>query len=68
MGFEVDGGCHGHVGPFLDGGGPVASSGSVSDVVALDLRAQGVNRLVLDGRPLPGDPAMRFAPFTRAVG
>lgn len=53
MGFEVDGGCHGHVGPFLDDGGPAASSGSVSDVVALDLRAQGVNRLVLDGRIAP---------------
>ncbi|MFI5590713.1 hypothetical protein ACIA5G_37095 [Amycolatopsis sp. NPDC051758] len=25
-------------------------------------------RLVLAGRPLPGDPAKRFAPFTRAVG
>ncbi|MFF1612023.1 GNAT family N-acetyltransferase [Amycolatopsis sp. NPDC058278] len=25
-------------------------------------------RLVLAGRPLPGDPTMRFAPFTRAVG
>ena len=25
-------------------------------------------RLVLHGRPLPGDPALRFAPFTRAIG
>ncbi|MEV6829736.1 GNAT family N-acetyltransferase [Amycolatopsis sp. NPDC051102] len=25
-------------------------------------------RLVLGGRALPGDPAMRFAPFTRAIG
>ncbi|WP_285482568.1 hypothetical protein [Amycolatopsis sp. NBRC 101858] len=24
-------------------------------------------RLVLDGRALPGDPSMRFAPFTRAL-
>lgn len=24
-------------------------------------------RLVLDGRPLPGDPSLRFAPFTRAM-
>jgi hypothetical protein len=24
-------------------------------------------RLVLGGRPLPGDPAKRFAPFTRAA-
>ncbi len=151
MGFEVDGGCQGHVGTFADDGGPGASPGSLSDVFALDLHAQGVDRrpllerlgtpfvvdggfafgvdighvtvigpvvataedqaralirgvaraasgevrvdpdfrfpgltawvrerglvptapaprLVLDGRPLPGDPAMRFAPFTRAVG
>lgn len=25
-------------------------------------------RMVLDGRPLPGDPTRRFAPFTRALG
>ncbi|MFJ9783621.1 GNAT family N-acetyltransferase [Amycolatopsis sp. NPDC101161] len=24
-------------------------------------------RLVLDGRPIPGDPSLRFAPFTRAM-
>ncbi|MEA5365893.1 GNAT family N-acetyltransferase [Amycolatopsis sp., V23-08] len=151
MGFEVDGGCQGHAGTFADDGGPGASPGSLSDVFALDLRAQGVDRrrllerlgtpfvvdggfafgvdighvtvigpvvattgdqakalirgvartasgevrvdpdfrfpaltawvrerglvpaapaprLVLGGRALPGDAAMRFAPFTRAVG
>jgi GNAT superfamily N-acetyltransferase len=151
MGFVADGGCQGHTGTFADDGGPGASPGSLSDVFALDLAAQGVDRrpllerlgtpfvvdggfafgtdighvtvigpvvaateeqarrlirgvarsvpgevrvdpdhrfpglttwvrerglvpgapaprLVLDGRPLPGDPSMRFAPFTRAVG
>jgi GNAT superfamily N-acetyltransferase len=151
MGFVPDGGCQGHVGTFADDGGPGASPGSLSDVLALDLLAQGVDRrpllerlgtpfvvdggfafgvdighvtvigpvvagaeeqakalirgvarsvsgevrvdpdfrfpgltawvrerglaptapaprLVLAGRPLPGDPSMRFAPFTRAVG
>jgi GNAT superfamily N-acetyltransferase len=150
MGFVLDGGCQGHVGTFVDDGGPGASPGSLSDVFALDLRAQGVDRrpllerlgtpfvveggfafgvdighvtvigpevaeseeqakalirgvarsvsgevrvdpdfrfpgliewvrerglapgapaprLVLDGRALPGDPSMRFAPFTRAM-
>ncbi|WP_284748061.1 GNAT family N-acetyltransferase [Amycolatopsis sp. RTGN1] len=151
MGFVVDGGCQGHVGSFVDDGGPGASPGSLSDVLALDLLAQGVDRrpllerlgtpfvvdggfafgvdighvtvigpvvaeseeqaralirgvarsvpgkvrvdpdfrfpgliewvrerglvpgalaprLVLHSRLLPGDPSLRFAPFTRAVG
>ncbi|WP_410621985.1 GNAT family N-acetyltransferase [Amycolatopsis sp. cmx-8-4] len=152
MGFEVDGGCQGHVGTFLDDGGPGARETSdLAAVARLDFAAQGVDRrpllerlgtahvvdggfafgfdighvtvigpvvataedqaralirgvarsasgevrvdpdfrfpgltawvrerglvptapaprLVLDGRPLPGDPTMRFAPFTRAVG
>ncbi|WP_410668724.1 GNAT family N-acetyltransferase [Amycolatopsis sp. cmx-4-68] len=150
MGFVADGGCQGHVGKFADDGGPGAVPGSLPDVVALDLAAQGVDRrpllerlgtpfvvdggfafgvdlghvtvigpvvarseeqakalirgvarsvpgevrvdpdfrfpgliewvrerglvpgapaprLVLDGRSLPGDPSMRFAPFTRAM-
>ncbi|MEV6648391.1 GNAT family N-acetyltransferase [Amycolatopsis sp. NPDC051371] len=151
MGFVLDGGCQGHVGTFVDDGGPGASPGSLSSVLPLDLLAHGVDRrplldrlgtpfvvdggfafgvdighvtvigpvvasseeqakalirgvarsvagevrmdpdfrfpsltawlrerglvpgvhaprLVLDGRALPGDPALRFAPFTRALG
>ncbi|MGK3205389.1 GNAT family N-acetyltransferase [Amycolatopsis sp. MEPSY49] len=151
MGFVLDGGCQGHVGRFVDDGGPGAALGSVADVIALDRAAQGVDRrpllerlgtpyvtdggfafgvdighvtvigpvvaeseeaakavvrgvarsvsgevrvdpdyrfpsfttwlrerglvpgppaprLVLDGRPLPGDASLRFAPFTRALG
>ncbi|SEF35954.1 Acetyltransferase (GNAT) domain-containing protein [Amycolatopsis pretoriensis] len=151
MGFVADGGCRGHVGTFADDGGPGAAPGSLSSVVPLDLRAQGVGRrpllerlgtpyvadggfafgvdighvtvigpvvaesedaakavvrgvarsvpgevrvdpdyrfpsfttwlrdrglvpgvsaprLILGGRPLPGDASLRFAPFTRALG
>ncbi|WP_370970655.1 GNAT family N-acetyltransferase [Amycolatopsis sp. cg9] len=151
MGFVADGGCQGHVGRFVDDGGPGAAPGTVSDVFRLDRAAHGVDRrallerlgtpfvvgggfafgtdighvtvigpvvaetaeqakalirgvarrapgevrvdpdfrfpaltawvrdrglvpgalaprLVLGGRPLPGDAGKRFAPFTRAVG
>lgn len=151
MGFVLDGGCRGHVGRFVDDGGPGASPGSLASVVPLDLLAHGVDRrpllerlgtpyvvdggfafgvdighvtvigpvvarteeaakavirgvarsvpgevrvdpdhrfpsfatwlrerglvpgvpaprLVLGGRPLPGDASLRFAPFTRALG
>ncbi len=151
MGFVEDGGCQGHVGRFVDDGGPGAAPGALADVLPLDRAAHGVDRtvlleslgtpfvveggftfgtdlghvtvlgpvvaetedqakalirgaartvpgevrvdpdfrfpaltawvrerglapgppaprLVLDGRPLPGDRTRRFAPFTRAVG
>lgn len=151
MGFLLDGGCQGHVGRFVDDGGPGAEPGTLSDVLPLDRGAHGVDRrlflerlgtpfvvdggfafgvdighvtvigpvvaeteeqakalirgvartapgevrvdpdfrfpaltawvrerglapgalaprLVLGGRPLPGDAGKRFAPFTRAVG
>lgn len=45
MGFVVDGGCQGHLGPFADDGGPGARpAADFEEIVRRDETAHGVNR------------------------